>query len=172
MTATYGNAPTLASPRWTSYELAGDAVSATLTDGCRPLGRRPEEGGHPESPGGGVDLAAVRRRARAVMAGWGIPQEAADDALVVVSELTTNAVLHALPPVVLRLLRVCGGDGRPVLRIEVTDTGPVNGGPGRTCGPLPEEHGRGLTIVDALSIRTGTRTDAAGVTRWAVLPAA
>lgn len=40
----------------------------------------------------------ARRLAHTVLGGWGVVQETIDDALLVVSELITNAVEHALPP--------------------------------------------------------------------------
>jgi anti-sigma regulatory factor (Ser/Thr protein kinase) len=92
------------------------------------------------------------------------------DALVVVSELLTNALVHALPPATLRLSRV-RVDGHRALRVEVTDAGPVLAGDGWAT-PDPDEHGRGIDIVTALAARCGIRVDTEGITRWADLPAA
>ncbi|MGW5695556.1 ATP-binding protein [Streptomyces asiaticus] len=60
-----------------------------------------------------------------------MPSDLADDALLVVSELITNAVVHALPPASLCLSRQ-GGRAACAVRIEVTDAGPA----------LPPHHGR------------------------------
>ncbi|MEV6011301.1 ATP-binding protein [Streptomyces sp. NPDC051976] len=117
------------------------------------------------------DVAAVRHRARGLMADWEIPPDAADDALLVISELATNAVVHALPPVVLRMWRLPADRGCPVLCIEVTDAGLATA-PACTDDLLPDEHGRGLSIVHALTMRSGTRIHSEGTTSWAVLPAA
>lgn len=68
-------------------------------------------------------VSAVRHRARTVLARWALPTETADDAILVISELITNAIAHALPPAVLRLSMPEVG-GRHALRIEVTDAGP------------------------------------------------
>ncbi|MBA2950572.1 ATP-binding protein [Streptomyces himalayensis] len=110
-------------------------------------------------------VAAVRRRARTVLAGWSLPPDTADDALLVISELVTNAVTHARPPAVLRLART-QVDGHRALRIEVTDAGPASHGQ-RPSDLQPEEHGRGIPIVAALSARHGVRSHCGGVTRWA-----
>ncbi|MGW2330873.1 ATP-binding protein [Streptomyces sp. NPDC001700] len=115
-------------------------------------------------------VAGVRRRAHALLADWGLAAETLEDALLVVSELITNAVLHALPPAVLRLrwseTKECG-----TLHIAVTDGGPAPRGADPTEEAEPDEHGRGLGIVTALSARHGTAPGYGGiVTRWAELP--
>ncbi|BBJ45184.1 hypothetical protein SSPO_079020 [Streptomyces antimycoticus] len=117
----------------------------------------------PQIPEG---LAAIRRRASRAMQQWRIPSDLADDALLVVSELITNAVVHALPPASLCLSRQ-GVPAACAVRIEVTDAGPAllrhHGGSPRQ----PEESGRGSVIVAALSARSGTTTHQGGTTRWA-----
>lgn len=123
-------------------------------------------------------LAAVRHRVRAVLAGWDLPPDLADDALLVVSEMTTNAITHALPPATLRLSRV-PGPGQCTLRVQVTDAGPVarsreegprGEGSREETGDAPcEEHGRGIAIVAALSVRCGICVRPGEVTRWADL---
>ena len=131
-----------------------EAVSPARTDVLFPLPHIPE------------GLAAVRRRAARAMEQWCIPSDLADDALLVVSELITNAVVHALPPASLRLSWQRGKAAWAV-RIEVTDAGPAllrhHGGSPR----LPEESGRGSAIVAALSARSGTTTYQGGANRWA-----
>jgi len=85
--------------------------------------------------------------------------------LLVVSELVTNALVHARPPATLRLWRL-SVDGRRAVHVEVTDGGPT-APPGPQCAPDPDEHGRGLGIVTVLSARCGLRADRAGTSRWA-----
>jgi anti-sigma regulatory factor (Ser/Thr protein kinase) len=121
----------------------------------------------PHTPGA---VPAVRGRVRSILAEWGLSPDAVMDALVVVSELLTNALVHALPPATLRLSRV-RVDGHRALRVEVTDAGPVLAGDGWAT-PDPDEHGRGIDIVTALAARCGIRVDTEGITRWADLPAA
>ncbi|MGW0315750.1 ATP-binding protein [Streptomyces flavidovirens] len=115
-------------------------------------------------------VATVRGRLRTVFAEWGLSPDVTMDALVVVSELLTNALVHALPPATLRLswVRV---DERRALRVEVSDAGPSLPADGGTS-PDPDEHGRGIAIVTALSARYGIRIHPGGITRWADLHAA
>lgn len=113
-------------------------------------------------------VPAVRRRVREVLDGWGLPADAAENVLLVVSELVTNALVHARPPATLRLRHVPDGMGRAV-RVEVTDQGPA-APPGQCAAVDPDEHGRGLDIVTALSARCGVRADAGEVHRWAEVP--
>ncbi|MGP3925335.1 ATP-binding protein [Streptomyces sp. 8N616] len=133
----------------------------------------PQEGAEhvcplPHAPGA---VSAVRRCVRTVLAGWNLSQDVADDALLVISELLTNAVVHALPPTALRLSWTWI-DGRSALRIEVTDAGPAHPA-GQPADELdPDEHGRGIGIVTALSARCGVHIHPGGITRWADLPAA
>ncbi|MEV8045230.1 ATP-binding protein [Streptomyces griseoluteus] len=109
-------------------------------------------------------LAGIRRHARVTLADWALPQEVADDTLLVVSELISNAVLHALPPAFLRLVRRRTETGG-TLGIEVTDGGPVARQP-TDHSTAPDEHGRGLTIVRALSTDHGTRGGPDGSATW------
>ncbi|MFD9225075.1 ATP-binding protein [Streptomyces sp. NPDC060064] len=119
----------------------------------------------PHTPGA---VSVVRGRVRAVLAEWGLSPDVTMDALVVVSELLTNALVHALPPATVRLswVRV---DERRALRVEVTDAGSAL--PARQWA-APDEHGRGIAIVTALSARYGIRAHTGGITCWADLLAA
>ncbi|MGW7486695.1 ATP-binding protein [Streptomyces sp. NPDC054786] len=113
----------------------------------------------------------VRRRAHSVLTSWNLPPATIEDAVLVISELVTNAVTHALPPAVLQLSRA--GVERPcALRIEVTDAGPAVDARRPAAGRQPEEHGRGSGIVTALSVRRGIRVHHGWITRWADLGAA
>ncbi|NUK00366.1 ATP-binding protein [Streptomyces lunaelactis] len=113
-------------------------------------------------------VSVVRGRVRAVLAEWGLPPDVTMDAVLVASELLTNALVHALPPATLRLswVRV---DERRALRVEVTDTGRAL--PARQSTD-PDEHGRGIAIVTALSARCGIHVHTGGITHWADLFAA
>jgi anti-sigma regulatory factor (Ser/Thr protein kinase) len=82
-----------------------------------------------------------------------------DAAGLLVSELVTNAVVHARTDVTLHVqLR------RGVLRIEVTDGSPVVPTPRRTTGLAGT--GRGLQLVDRLSNRWGVQKSRGGKTIW------
>ncbi|MEW9518444.1 ATP-binding protein [Streptomyces tubercidicus] len=115
-------------------------------------------------------VGLVRRRAQTVLTGWNLPSATIEDAVLVISELVTNAVTHALPPAVLQVSRTVA-EGPRALRIEVTDAGPAGSVSRPADGRYPAENGRGSAIVTALSARHGTRVDPGGITRWADLPA-
>jgi anti-sigma regulatory factor (Ser/Thr protein kinase) len=119
----------------------------------------------PHAPGA---VSAVRRGVRAVLADWNVSPEIFEDALLVVSELLTNAIVHAVPPAKLRLSWV-RGDGLSTLRVEVTDAGPALPAGQSPAGFDPDEHGRGEEIVHALATRHGIRVHPGGITRWAEL---
>jgi anti-sigma regulatory factor (Ser/Thr protein kinase) len=81
---------------------------------------------------------------------------------LVVSELVTNAVLHAGTAFSVTVSR----DG-PRLRLEVRDALPEP--VGRPSSPPPTQpNGRGLAIVERLSTQWGVALDPAGKTVWAV----
>ncbi len=82
------------------------------------------------SPG---SVSAARRLASDAAAGWGFSQ-LCDDAVLVVSELVTNAVLHARTPVEVTLERLSDG-----IRVQVGD--------GSTAPPRPHA----LTVPDSPS---------------------
>ncbi|MEU9608520.1 ATP-binding protein [Streptomyces sp. NPDC048057] len=92
---------------------------------------------------------------------------AAEDVLLVVSELVTNACLHAEGPDELRV----GCDGK-VLRLEVTDHGAGQPAP-RTPHRAGRPGGHGMFIVQRLCLDWGVqRTPGApGKTVWAELAA-
>ncbi|MCG5216110.1 ATP-binding protein [Streptosporangium soli] len=85
----------------------------------------------------------------------------ADEVIMVVSELVTNAVVHARAPIVLTLYR-CGG----IVRGEVADDSPM--WPILLPADPDGEHGRGLAIVDAYADRWGVEPAAGGKTVWFV----
>ncbi len=95
-------------------------------------------------------LASVRRArqfASEKVTEWELP-ELLDDAILVVSELTANAITHANSHCRLRLSVT-----RTALRIEVIDTG--QGTPEPQLPSTTAEHGRGLHLVDALTSAWG-----------------
>lgn len=86
----------------------------------------------------------------------------ADDLALVVSELVTNAVLHARPPLELEIDVEAGG-----VTLVVRDGAPDPPRP-RGAGPNAEG-GRGLHLVDELSHATGVAPDPPGKRVWAAL---
>ncbi|MFF8732735.1 ATP-binding protein [Streptomyces sp. NPDC015171] len=115
-------------------------------------------------------VSAVRRRVAAVLADWSVCPEIVEDTLLVVSELVTNAIVHARPPAELRLSWV-RREGGGTLRIDVTDMGAALTAGDSLIGIDPDEHGRGEAIVHALATCHGIRLHTGGVTRWAELVA-
>ncbi|MFJ7962471.1 ATP-binding protein [Streptomyces sp. NPDC096324] len=110
----------------------------------------------------------ARRFTRATLRAWAVDEVTADKVLLVVSELVTNAVVHALPPVTLRLSR----PSAHVVRAEVADGGPARAQESGNAHRAPEEHGRGSDIVVCLSVAHGCRADHGTVSRWADVGAA
>ncbi|MFE1175435.1 ATP-binding protein [Streptomyces sp. NPDC058773] len=142
-------------PREAPGRSADAALSGNHTT-CR-LAHRPESVGQ------------ARRIVGSLLHRWQVTEEAATSVLLVVSELVTNAVEHAQPPLALHVLRE--RTGRRVW-VGITDGGPSTRKGAWTASCTPEEHGRGLDIVDTLATAHGTRSHEAGATHWARLPAA
>jgi len=105
--------------------------------------------------------SSARRFVRSLLDRWQL-LELSDVAELCVSELVTNAVLHARTPI---QLEVRAGAG--VLHVDVCDSGgaridlPPRQEPGEGL-----ESGRGLYIVQALSTRTGVRAAGSGTCVW------
>lgn len=112
------------------------------------------------------DLAAVgaaRRFLHRTLTDWGVDDDASDTAVLCLSELVTNAVVHTHGAGVVQVVL-----DRGVLTTRVRDSG-AGLGPGvRHEDPL-QVHGRGLQLVDALASRWGSELDARGMTAWFVL---
>jgi anti-sigma regulatory factor (Ser/Thr protein kinase) len=111
-------------------------------------------------PGDGGQIGVMRRWMMSLL-----PQcPARDDAILIASELGTNAVRHT----------ASGQGGKfgvevtwsgSALRVAVADEG-APGGPRMTDDPLAES-GRGLLVVRSLAVRTGARGDHVGRVVWA-----
>ncbi|MFF8848330.1 ATP-binding protein [Streptomyces sp. NPDC015127] len=110
-------------------------------------------------------VRAARHAAQRVLEGWRLPSDAV---LLVVSELVTNAVEHAEPPLALHMHRERVGN-----RVWV---GVIDGGPAETEGAWTascagDEHGRGITIVGTLADAHGRHAHPGGTTHWALIAA-
>src|SRR3954453_8508092 len=93
------------------------------------------------------------------------PSEQRDDVELVIAELVTNAVLHGVEPVTLRLRL-----DPAVVRVEVHDTGRPR--PIAMPGGVDAMTGRGLALVAALSREWGVEpTPDGGKVVWAQVPA-
>ncbi|KDN82866.1 SpoIIE family protein phosphatase [Kitasatospora cheerisanensis] len=112
--------------------------------------------------------AAARGFVRDALLGWDLP-EVVDDAVVLVSELVTNAVVHAGTAAEVACLRE-----EDTVRIEVTDRHPERGLPSFANVTLnsdryadPDgEGGRGLLMCSALSSSWGVEYAAGRKTVW------
>ncbi|GIH73404.1 hypothetical protein Mth01_56570 [Sphaerimonospora thailandensis] len=115
-------------------------------------------------------VGTVRRCAQGVLAAWGIPAAAAQEALLAISDLVTDSVMHGLPPAELRLsLRRDGV--RTVVRVEIVETETALAPVWPGVAPRRDVLGCGSALVKALAVRYGTDSRAGAVTRWADLPA-
>ena len=95
---------------------------------------------------------------------WDADAERLDDAALVLSELVGNAVRHAEGDTVQVRLHRRG----EVLRIAVLDRSAAAPVP-RTAS-YDDEHGRGMAIIAALSVRWGWEPSGAGKVVWADVP--
>ena len=132
-------------------------------------------------------VGAARRITRDTFVGWGLTQKA-DLAELLVSELATNAVRHAMPrpepeyamlwpdfvPRPVNGTRLDDREMELTLRrgsrslwIEVRDSDPRMPRPKRPAET--DEIGRGLIVVDGLSVRWGARQVADGKVVWVEL---
>ncbi|MFJ4772667.1 ATP-binding protein [Streptomyces uncialis] len=125
-------------------------------------------------PHGPAGVGMARRRMRAQLRGGGVPEQVVDDAVLILSELLSNACRHGRP-----LGDALAGDGdvraawrvdpSGRLTVEVTD----GGGPTRPVPATPSvtaHGGRGLNIITALADDWGVRDDARGeMTVWVVV---
>ncbi|MFC5639785.1 ATP-binding protein [Kitasatospora cinereorecta] len=110
---------------------------------------------------------AARRIVEAALRCRGTDRDTVDRALLVVSELVTNAIEHAQPPIVLRVHHPAVA----TVRIEVHDGGPATREGAWTTSCRPEERGRGNDIVDLTATRHGSHAHPFGTTYWAELSA-
>ncbi|MBP8539091.1 ATP-binding protein [Streptomyces sp. MK37H] len=124
-------------------------------------------------PHGPAGVRAARQRMRIDLGRTGVSDSVIDDAVLILSELLSNAWRHGRPwrsdhgGGTVRAAWTVDEDDR--LTVEVTD----GGGPTR---PLPANPsvtargGRGLNIIMSLAEEWGVRDDIGEVTVWALLP--
>jgi anti-sigma regulatory factor (Ser/Thr protein kinase) len=106
-------------------------------------------------------VAQARKDVVAQLERWGL-SDAVFVTELVASELVTNAIRHAEPPVRLRLIHDTS------LICEVSDGGST--APHLRRARSYDEGGRGLLLVAQLTERWGTRQSATGKTIWAEQP--
>jgi anti-sigma regulatory factor (Ser/Thr protein kinase) len=113
-------------------------------------------------------VAHARHFASRTLTAWDVDEATIDNALLCLSELVTNAVIHTDAGCELRLVLDEG-----VLTTTVRDAGSnVVIDPTHVSQDPLAVHGRGLQLVDAFSSRWGSQLDAGGMAVWFVLEAA
>ncbi|MEW2576217.1 SpoIIE family protein phosphatase [Streptomyces syringium] len=112
----------------------------------------------------GRSVASARSFVRDTLQGWGFP-DVIDDAVVLTSELVTNAVVHAGTAADVLCVRLDTG-----VRVEVADRYPERElplqSPGRHFGGVDREGGRGLLLCSALAGRWGVEYSATHKKVW------
>ncbi len=112
----------------------------------------------------GRSVAAARAFVRDTLQGWGY-SDVVDDAVVLTSELVTNAVIHAGTAADVLCLRTEHG-----VRVEVADRYPEREvplqGSGQPVAALDRENGRGLLLCAALAARWGVEYSPARKHVW------
>lgn len=126
-------------------------------------------------PHGPAGVGQARHRMREQLRSHGVSDSVVDDAVLILSELLSNACRHGRP--LGRHTDVGDGDVRAAWRVdrtggltvEVTD----GGGPTRPVPATPSvtaRGGRGLNIISALAEEWGVRDDSSGeVTVWVLV---
>ncbi|MFJ7147311.1 ATP-binding protein [Streptomyces sp. NPDC100445] len=114
-------------------------------------------------------VGTARHVVRDLLTAWGLPGDARDDVVLVVSELVTNALVHSAGRRIGCRLRSTADR----IRVEVEDQA---GGPALPVARRPgpdDPHGRGLLLVGTLSRDWGVTAVPGGGSRvvWAELPA-
>ncbi|MES5821186.1 SpoIIE family protein phosphatase [Streptomyces sp. RG80] len=148
-----------------------------VSDAPAPPEALPCARAHPSLGGSSHPPGAARALLRAALAEWaelglpgteGLTDRLADDAVVIVSELVTNAVVHAGTDIELdcRLEHATGA-----LVIEVGDQHPSRAPRDGACEPPYEtpEYGRGLRLVATLAESWGITYRKGSKTVWARL---
>jgi serine phosphatase RsbU (regulator of sigma subunit)/anti-sigma regulatory factor (Ser/Thr protein kinase) len=115
-----------------------------------------------ELPGDRTAPAEARRLVRHGLVG--VPDEALQVALLLTSELVSNAVQHGGLPVAVRISRQSGS-----VRVGVLDgvsRQPVLQAQGRDVDGYPAEGGRGIFLLDTLASRWGAEPEGGGKQVW------
>lgn len=109
---------------------------------------------------GPLDVGRARRALALHLRHWGVGGEGADVAILLTSELVTNAVRHSRGPIEAQA-RFCSAR---VLRVEVCDTS--NTPVGASAATVDDPGGRGLYLVDALADTWGMEHHGTGKRVW------
>ncbi|MFD6194158.1 ATP-binding protein [Streptomyces sp. NPDC060275] len=180
--------PTLRSPGEPVSEAGATTRSGGLPEPVRatagraappspaPYARRPALGGRPAAAVlrvacSGEGFARARVFTRDTLRGWSL-DHLGDDAVLVITELVSNALTHAVPSAPADAPEIRLGLALDSGRLTLTVADPGDDAP--RYHPSDDsallEHGRGLCIVDALAEEWGwSPRPPAGKTVWATL---
>jgi DNA-binding NarL/FixJ family response regulator len=148
--------------------LAKDIPLARLPDAIRELGTlvdAAQRALHSEAailPGHPASARAARKVLTAALDGW-CGDEVRDAAALLISELVTNGIRHAATDVDVRISL-----GSRTVRVEIGDRSPVV--PVLRSPEPTDIGGRGMRIVDELSLRWGVQARRTGKVVWFELP--
>jgi anti-sigma regulatory factor (Ser/Thr protein kinase) len=109
-------------------------------------------------------VGTARRFVRDTLAEWHVEEDAADTATLCVSELVTNAIIHAVAGCEIRLVL-----HHDTLTISVRDGGTDAPDSRTPTGDPLASHGRGLQLVERVTSRWGSELDVVGMTVWCEL---
>lgn len=159
---------------WCAYptsmaDAGGEAVTAVCTRHSRVHGEVPAP--HPDAtqvvrrspsfPAARTSPAAARRFVAQALQGWA-DESLTASAVLAVSELATNAVVHAASSFTVVLAW-----GPTTLRVGVHDDSPTR--PTRRTADVRADSGRGLELVGALATRWEVESDGDGKVVWVEL---
>lgn len=114
-------------------------------------------------PSAPESVTAARRLVRTVLDAWDM-NDLVDDGVLVISELVSNSVTHTRS----RSVQVTvSRPGRDCVRIGVRDASGI--WPRRRFAADGDLHGRGLTLIDAVTTRWGTDRLSRGKRVWGEL---
>ncbi|WP_236580104.1 ATP-binding protein [Streptomyces sp. HM190] len=115
-----------------------------------------------------VSAGEARRSVRELLEGWGVTPDVREDALLITSELVTNALTHTTTEWIVCRLHLTGQR----LRIEVEDQNRGSAQPARRRPGPDDQNGRGLMLVGMLSSDWGVdeTPQRSGRVVWAELP--
>lgn len=98
---------------------------------------------------------------------WRVDTDTTESVTLIASELVTNAIEHAGPPLALHVRRETQGGA---ILLGVTDGGQADSEGTWTISCAEDEHGRGLTIIGTLADSHGTHTHRNGATTHRARP--